>query len=950
MYDLGIIGSAVRLDGRPYFTTLDQIEGRTQTSMAQVQRYMVRALGTYGAYRLFKEAAQAAMDFGAELSNISSIAENMDMSKVKRDILDINSQLGKSKDLAFSFYYAFSSGMRGSEKELTKFTADMARMAKTIRAEAVPAMDSATTLMNAYKLSTRDAARVSDWFYTNVKYGKTTGQELATTLGLVADSAAIAGVPLNELGAAIATLTKTMPTTRAVTALNQVIMSFLDPSKEAKEVAASLGIELSAAAIKSKGFANVLGEISEKAGDNSEALALMFGNVRAFRAAASLAGTQAETFRDILGEFENNAGSSLRAFDRQVKNTKVTWEAAMVDMSKAMITLGDSIAPVVELTAGIISGTSKMVTAVGGGVTIMSAAGAITLVYRKELMSLVRGTISYMQELRQMPGAIVSMSSSMQGSTATLTGNTAALNANNAAMARAVSLRSGGVNWEVGQLLRNAAISEAPTNMKLALFRGQVGRQTQMNVNAFGKGVSSQPHRFNKDFFTTISALPAASTKAASKLALLKGGLAQIGVTSAGSAIGVAGLIGVVGTLGYKLGEWIGSSTGMHDVLSGMRDAERELERVRRKELLLTPKYIATYYKRLDMLKAENKISKEAFNRLNSAGYSKKNYGELSDIMREGERLDKDPIARGQARLQKYFTASWRTLDDWSAESAASLNKLKESLWNDDGQFSTSDKIKLIDQQLEDATERLKKLSQMADLGSRKAIEARYKELEEQRKLIDQKRQLRRQAMNEEIRDNRAAYMRRVNSMRSHYIMNDGSLDSGERYYINQEKIRAQRKVIADIEERYAKEKDDKILAMLRQRRDQEVEIYGRLMQEKENLDPKQKFASTQNKYIDTILAGSGGKYTKEAMDKILKNSTQEQQKLYKSLMKKYEHGNNYQDNDKARRLASGEFVAELKRQNKIQQSQADKLAKTLDSLLKVMKDGQKGGTVVITG
>ena len=58
-----------------------------------------------------------------------------------------------------------------------------------------------------------------------------------------ASTAASAGVGLDELGAALATLTRAgVQTENAVTAVNQIILSFLKPSAEATKYARELGM------------------------------------------------------------------------------------------------------------------------------------------------------------------------------------------------------------------------------------------------------------------------------------------------------------------------------------------------------------------------------------------------------------------------------------------------------------------------------------------------------------------------------------------------------------------------------------------------------------------------------------------------------------------------------------------------------------------------------------
>jgi len=65
--------------------------------------------------------------------------------------------------------------------------------------------DALTTVLNAFQLEASEAERVADIFFATIKEGKTTFPELAGAIGNVATTAALAGVSMEEMGAAIAT-------------------------------------------------------------------------------------------------------------------------------------------------------------------------------------------------------------------------------------------------------------------------------------------------------------------------------------------------------------------------------------------------------------------------------------------------------------------------------------------------------------------------------------------------------------------------------------------------------------------------------------------------------------------------------------------------------------------------------------------------------------------------
>lgn len=126
------------------------------------------------------------------------------------------------------------------------------------------AADAITTLLNAYGLQADQALRVSDVLFATVKRGKTTFGELAPQIGAVASLAAIAGVSLEELGAVLATITRTTGRTDiAITGVRGVLRAFLKLTPQAAAAAKELGFELSTTTLRQEGLLAVLEKMSK---------------------------------------------------------------------------------------------------------------------------------------------------------------------------------------------------------------------------------------------------------------------------------------------------------------------------------------------------------------------------------------------------------------------------------------------------------------------------------------------------------------------------------------------------------------------------------------------------------------------------------------------------------------------------------------------------------------
>lgn len=332
--------------------------GETNSRLADLGR----AFGLYFSGRsiinYFRQASESANNFQYEIRRIQSLATDFDFGELRNGLMDIDARFGNVIHNSQALYWAFSSGVRGTEKELVKFTETMSKTATAIKADVMPTLDAATSVMNAWGLSASSAAEIGDLLFGIVKYGKSNAQQLTTSLGHVVAPAAALNIELNELGAAAATLTKTMKTNRAFTYLSNILGKMASPTKAVQEAAAELGVELSASAIKARGFANTLKDIREATGGDIGKIAKLFPDLRGQRAAITLLSTQYKDFEQQLDNMRNKAGSMEEALSKitdtpeaQIKALRNTFSMLSIEAGNtvnSMLTLGGALGPILK--------------------------------------------------------------------------------------------------------------------------------------------------------------------------------------------------------------------------------------------------------------------------------------------------------------------------------------------------------------------------------------------------------------------------------------------------------------------------------------------------------------------------------------------------------------------------------------------------------------------------
>ena len=316
-------------------------------------------VGTAGLSRAFGFLVRDAAKFESAMAQVNTIAgvSTDRMALLTNQVSALAARMPKSReDLGYGLYQVFSAGITDSAEAMRVLEVST-RLAVGGVVETADAVKAVTGILNAYNLEASAAGDISDILFQTVRLGVTTIPELATTLGQVIPTAAQADVAVEELGAAIATLTKAnIPTAIAATALNSMLASLIKPGEEATRTARDLGIEWSLAAMQGMGFADFMSHVTEAADGNVEVLAKLSGSMRSARALMVLAGKGADNFEMALEGMEDRMGSTDDAAAKMsgtlenqaliLKNKAAeAWGAFAASVTKAAVALGSLVFP-----------------------------------------------------------------------------------------------------------------------------------------------------------------------------------------------------------------------------------------------------------------------------------------------------------------------------------------------------------------------------------------------------------------------------------------------------------------------------------------------------------------------------------------------------------------------------------------------------------------------------
>jgi TP901 family phage tail tape measure protein len=192
-----------------------------------------------------------------------------------------------------------------------------------------------TSVLNAYGKSADEAASLVDGFIQTQNDGKIILNEYAGLIGRLAPTAKAAGVGINEMNAAIATITaQGVPVEATFTGLNQALVSILKPSKEAEELAKSLGIQFNEAGLRAKGFGGLLEEVKTKTGGSTTQLVKLFGSVDALKAILPLV-------NDDLVKYNQNVARQAKASGVAEKATQELGGTVSSEITKMINQIGN---------------------------------------------------------------------------------------------------------------------------------------------------------------------------------------------------------------------------------------------------------------------------------------------------------------------------------------------------------------------------------------------------------------------------------------------------------------------------------------------------------------------------------------------------------------------------------------------------------------------------------
>ena len=287
-----------------------------------------------------------------------------------------------SNAAADALFFITSAGLRGSDA--LKVLEASSKASAIGLGEVKTVADAVTSAVNAYGIENLTAEKATDVLTAAVREGKLESDSLAQSMGKVLPVASQLGVRFDEVGAALAAMSRTgTDAAMASTSLRGILSALLNPSKQAKDELEKFGLSAQDLRIqlKDEGLLSVLSTLVTTFGDNEEAAGKVFGNIRALTGVLDLMGKNVESTEEIFDALKDTtntlndafieSGDSIeRKFNKQIQALKTSFTELGTTLAVAILPMfkkvTDGLTGVINKFNNLDTATQNIILSIGG--------------------------------------------------------------------------------------------------------------------------------------------------------------------------------------------------------------------------------------------------------------------------------------------------------------------------------------------------------------------------------------------------------------------------------------------------------------------------------------------------------------------------------------------------------------------------------------------------------
>ena len=295
-------------------------------------------------------AAKQATEYQSAFAKTTTLltGSQKDIKAVSDDIVKLSNATGvAASDLTDTVYQAMSAGV--DQADAVNFAGTASKLAAAGFTDASSAVDVLTTTLNAYgKQSGLTAESVSDMLLTTQNLGKTSVNELGSSLGKVIPTASMFGVNMKQLSSAYVATTKNgIATAESTTYINSMMNELgKNGTKASIALKKSTGKTFKQLMDSGADLTDVIGALQKEADKSGLTMADMFGSAEAGKAAAVLS-AHANDFKDAMNAM-GETGATEEAYKKMTGTVSSQINKIKNSVTNLGISVGSKILPYIS--------------------------------------------------------------------------------------------------------------------------------------------------------------------------------------------------------------------------------------------------------------------------------------------------------------------------------------------------------------------------------------------------------------------------------------------------------------------------------------------------------------------------------------------------------------------------------------------------------------------------
>lgn len=401
---MGKAGAAVGALGN----VVEGVAGKVSTAMAKINQAInfigtgLIGVGTAVEASLFK-ATTAAGDFEVGMRNVNTITKlnDRDLGSLSNTVLEMSTRMPQSAGtMAAGLYDIASSGFQAAEGLEILEQANIAATAGLT--QTATASNAIVASLNAYGLGAGHARDVSDILFKTVDQGVITFEQLAGTVGEWIGIGASAGIQMDEMAAALATMTVNgVSADQAGVSLNRTVQAFINPSEQMTATVKALGYESGALMLQQLGLKGSIDAIIAATGGEITAMQDVFQNVNALQGVLALAAGNGQAYARIQEQITDEglrAGAAQAAFAQQSKTLNAQMQILKNQLAVVVVQMGTYLLPVAKVIVGLFSLWADVLDSVPGPIKAiitygMALSGVLSVILGVMVLTTLRARL-----------------------------------------------------------------------------------------------------------------------------------------------------------------------------------------------------------------------------------------------------------------------------------------------------------------------------------------------------------------------------------------------------------------------------------------------------------------------------------------------------------------------------------------------------------------------------